>query len=304
MAGVTTADLLKDIRQVANLPEVTASDVLDESTEYTTDTGILKVATRELQTFIAPKVMAQREEFFVYRKSYTISAAYGKYRLPPRAIGSKIKYVSILPTGGNANTDEETIEELSASNVSDGDHGGYYVQGAYVKLRDSATSGTLYIAYYARPSALVPTTSARTITGIAGQIITVSSAFPGTLTSSSKLDIIKATSPYEVCDSDLAYSAGTGTTTITVTGTISTDWEVGDYLALAEESPVVQVTQDLHNWLVQRTAVKILDSLGFKEDWERAAQELQAMEEAMITTISPRSENKRQKVKNKSLWGM
>lgn len=304
MAGVTTADLLKDIRQVANLPEVTASDVLDESTEYTTDLGLLKVATRELQTFIAPKVMAQREEFFVYRKSYTISAAYGKYRLPPRAIGAKIKYVSILPTGGTAETDEQTIDELASSEVGTGDKGGYYVQGAYVKLRDSATSGTLYIAYYARPSKLVLTSSAAVISSIAGQVITLTGNFPSTLTSASKLDIIKATSPYEVCDSDLTYSSGTGTNAITVTGTISTDWEAGDYLALAEESPVIQVTQDLHNWLVQRTAVKILDSLGFKEDWERAAQELQAMEEAMITTISPRSENKRQKVKNKSLWGL
>jgi hypothetical protein len=303
MAGLTTADLLKSIRQVANLPEVTASDVLDSTTEYTTDVGILSVATRELQTFIAPKIMAQREEFFVATKTYTVSAAYAKYRLPSRAIGSKLKYVAYVPSGGSVNTDKTTFEELSASHVQDGDKDGYYLEGAYIKLRSSKSSGTLYVTYYARPSKLVVTTSAAVITGIAGQIISLSGNFPSTLTSASKLDIIKATSPYEVCDSDLAYSAGTGTASITVTGTISTDWEVGDYLAVAEESPVVQAPQDLHNWLTQRVAVKILDLAGYKDDYDRASKELKAMEETAIASITPRSENKRQPVKNKSLWG-
>lgn len=302
MAGLTTTDLLRDIRQVANLPEVEATDVLDETTEYTTDAGLLAVATRELQTFIAPKVMSQREEFFVVKKSYSISAARGKYRIPSRAVGSKVKYVSYIPSGGSE-IDEESLNELKASDVNDGTKDGYFLQGAYVKLRSDKTSGTLYIAYYARPSKLVETTSAAIITGIAGQVISLSAAFPSALTSSSKFDIVKATSPYEVCDSDLVYSSGTGTNSITVSGTISTDWEVGDYLALAEQSPVVQVPQDLHNWLVQRVAVKVLDSCGFKDDYERASKELDAMERTAVDSITPRVENKRQVVKNKSLWG-
>ncbi len=300
--AVTTTDFLKDVRQVANLPEVTASDVLDESTEYTTDAGILKVATRELQTFVAPKVMAQREEFFVARKSYTISAARGKYRLPPRAVGAKIKYVAYLATGAAA-VDEVTLKELGASDVEDGDKDGYYVEGSYVKLRSTHSSGTLYIAYYMRPSALVLPAVCGVITGIAGQVVTVSATFPSTLTTASRLDIVKATSPFEACDTDLVYVSGTGGSAITVSGTISTDWEVGDYFTLSEQSPVIGVPQDLHNWLVQRVTVTILDSLGFKEDWERAMTSLEKMEKTAIDTIAPRSENKRQPVKNKSLWG-
>jgi hypothetical protein len=300
MAGVTTADFIKEVRQVGNLPEAEADDVIDSTTEYCTDAGILRVATRELQTFVTPKVMMQREEYFVARKSYTISSANQKFRLPSRAVGAKLKYVSLVESG---QTTEIPLKEVRASAVDETNSDGYYLEGAYIKLRSDRTSGTLYIAYYARPSKLVLTTACATITSISTLTINLSAAFPSALASGAKLDIVKATSPYEVCDSDMPYSSGTGTSAIVVTGTISTDWEAGDRLCLAEESCLVQLPQDLIPYLVQRTVVKILDGMGQKEAHARALADLREMEQLMIATISPRTENKRRVIKNLSIWG-
>ena len=72
--------------------------------------------------------------------------------------------------------------------------------------------------------------------------------------------------------------------------------KTGDFVALAEETHVPQLPQELVPILAQRTAIKCLESLGDTESMANASRELQKMEENAYSLIDNRVEGAPRKV--------
>ena len=61
-----------------------------------TTAEILSIAGEELRAFVLPKVLAAREEYFVYTKDTTLVADQKDYAIPERAFGNVLREVKLV----------------------------------------------------------------------------------------------------------------------------------------------------------------------------------------------------------------
>lgn len=292
MAQYTTTTLLADIRTGGMLPNV--------SSAVFTDANLLRLADREMQIGIVPLVMSTREEFFVAHTDYTIATGAGEQSalLPARAIGGKVRDVELMVNG-------TTYQQVPQIDMADreGSNAGFYVEGNILKLYNPVGSwptNTLRVFYFRRPSRLVATTAVGVVTTIVGRVVTVSSA-PGTFSSSVTYDLVRQVPGYDCLAIDQAATLSVNDLTFAVAlPTDPASLAVGDYVTLAEESPVPQIPPEMHPVLAQRVIVKVLEAIGDSSGMQAAQSKLEEAEHAALTLLSPRVDGEPKRIRNMS----
>src|SRR5688572_33108796 len=128
----TTDDFLREVKRIAQLPDVDSDALSSPESEAWTDEGLLLTGTNELRTRLVPEVMALREDFFRYSKTTAITSEGQRFRIPARAIGNKLK--SVIWIHGETET---PLDLLDAEDGTEGFGEGFYLDGAFVVLRGS-----------------------------------------------------------------------------------------------------------------------------------------------------------------------
>lgn len=88
-----TSDLLTDVRRSGMLPDSAPSGV--------SDADILAAASKEMWSRLVPLVLSVREEFYVQQSTQALVANQQLYRIPPRAIGTKLRDVYLVQSNGS-----------------------------------------------------------------------------------------------------------------------------------------------------------------------------------------------------------
>jgi hypothetical protein len=295
MAYAYTSDVL--ITQVKRRGMIPSSDNTLASADY------ISFINDEIQTSLVPLVMSTREEFYVANSDVSLTGGTASYPIPSRAIGAKLRNVQIL-TG----TEYATLSRLEPENVASGVSGapeGFYLQGNNVVVYPTpSSSGTLRLSYFIRPNRVVALTECSVIATLPGsQVVTVTTAGSAFPTTSIGYDFIKATGPGFECHSIDAL-ATRSTTTLTFAAALPSALAVGDYIALAGETPIPQIPVELHPLLAERVVVRALMALG---DPKVAVHEASAdrMQKAALTLLTPRSEGSTRRILNFNApgWG-
>lgn len=293
----TTAGLLEDIRQKAYLPDAHPSF---------TDTILLNMADRELRDTIMPHILDRREDYYVVYHDFAITANQQRYRLPSRAHFGLLRDASILASDGRLTADlklasVEQVEYFAAITSDATGIGLYALEGDTVVLlpTPSTTDGsTLRLRYYRRPSKLTAAASGHcvAITAINGNVLTLGASHG--FTTSSVCDLVQANPGFDVLDFDQTLSA-TASTTVTWPTTVPSDLAVGDYVCIANETPVPQVPAEFHSVLAQAVACKVLEQL--RDDRLGAAvTKLGRDLEAAAGGITPRNHGAARKIVNRA----
>ena len=275
-----------------------------------TDEDFLEMLNEEMQYFGIPHLLRTHEEYLLVFDDIVLDGS-DRYEIPYRAIGNKLREISLVTVSGTNGETTDQILELSRISVEDlPDFNSYsssrYSQAFYVEsnhivlLGEVPTSGTvLRMHYYLRPNAFVVDKSAGVISSIdtVGGVITVTT-FPTGFSSSPDMDFIKHRSPNTIMGRDITpLSVDSNTRTITFTpGDIPTNLIVGDYLNVAQETIVPQLPVELHAILAQRVAVAALEALGDQEGLAAAQRRLDAMEKSSNDIIDNRVEGAPEKI--------
>lgn len=90
MPDYTTTGLVEQVKIRASVPTA--------QTLFTTS-RIIGLLNDELLTFIVPFIMEVREEFFVVYKDTSIDTDTREYEVPSRAIGNKLREVTLVSNG-------------------------------------------------------------------------------------------------------------------------------------------------------------------------------------------------------------
>lgn len=271
---MNTTELIASLKIKGSFP--TANDLFSNS-------DFLVLFNHQMKTEIIPTMLVLSEDYFLLTKDYTVTQN-GSYRLPSRAIGAKLRDLQVQDTGGNLISIKRLFEEDRPANLT-----GYYIVRNSVELSNQFVSGTLKMKYYARPNKLVMPTECAQIVSIdtLNTQITVS-ALPATMTNGVLCDFVQNKNPYDLLDYDNAI-VGVSGTTITMTK-LPDGLAVGDWLCLAEESPVPMVPDEMHPVLVQSALVAALSSKKDKAmDFE--AKVLERVKQDAIRMLDPRVEN-------------
>lgn len=271
---MNTSDLITSLKIHGSFP--TSNDLFSNS-------DFLVLFNHAMQTEIVPIMLMLSEDYFLLTKNFTVSAG-SSYRLPSRAIGSKLRDLQVEDGGGNLIPLKRLFEEDRPANLT-----GYYIVRNSVELGNQFVSGTLKMKYYARPNKLVVTTDCAQIVSISTGLNQIEvSSVPSTMTTGTLCDLVQNKNPYDLLDYDTAI-VGISGTTITL-NSLPTDLVVGDWLCLAEQSPVPMVPEEMHPVLVQAALVAALSSKKDKAFLEEA-KILERNKQDSIRMLDPRVEN-------------
>lgn len=277
---MTLEEIISEIQLKGSFPD----DSYFTTSEYTS------IINGEVKNKIVPLLLKLAEDYLIESKEYTISASTSKYQLPTRAIGSKVRDVKVKDSSGNYMDLYRLFEEDRSSSRS-----GYYLKRNSIELSTDITSGTLVISYFVRPSNLVASGAYCTISSIdlGTNTVTVES-LPSSFLVDVECDFVQANSPYDLLGFD--YSI-TGINTLDITfSNLPDDLAEGDYLCLAKQSPVPQIPEETHQYLIQAALVKCLSSKKDKAV-KYEASVLKEMEENLINLLDPRVESNDVKIR-------
>lgn len=248
-----------------------------------------------LKSEITPMMLKLNEEYFLQYKDFTISQG-ASYRIPTRAVGSKIRDLQIVDASGNHTALTRLYEEDRPFGAT-----GYYMLRNSIELSNNFSTNTLRMSYFSRPSTLVATTACGQVTSInTGTFQVVVSAAPSTFATSTVVDFVQNTNPYDLLGMDYSISNVSGTT-LTFTS-LPDGLAVGDWVCLATESPVPMLPEEMHPVLLQAALCKTLSSKKDKQ-YKDELETLMRIKEDAINMLDPRVENNSNKVRTGKLLG-
>ena len=285
----TTTDLLNSIRQRGSIPTTTNSSNVNNTT------NLLAMATEELHIKLLPMILSAREEYYVTYKDYSITANQATYTIPTRASGQVLRDVQLI--SGTTVKSLPLIDSERITSTATGSPSAYYLEHNKVVLypTPSTTVDTLRLRYYLRPSRLAATSACVQITAIDTATFTVTvAAVPSTMTANAYIDYVAADAPFQNRAIDQLISSVTSTTII-MTG-LPSDLAVGDWVALADYTPIPQIPFEFIPVLSQMTVVKSLEALGDREGAKNAAADLQIIQNNALALIAPRNHGEPKKV--------
>ncbi|NDE09882.1 MAG: hypothetical protein EBZ95_04860 [Chitinophagia bacterium] len=238
-----------------------------------------------------------------------ITRSNSRFQIPYRAVGSKLRDVSLKDDTGN-------FFEMTRINIGEipfyngGAHGvrpyAFYIENNSVVLAPERVSfvygAVIRMTYYMRPNNLVLLNQVASITNIdrtTGQI-TVSN-LPSDFAIDHVYDLVSVRSPNKTLAFDIgAISIDPISKIFTFdSGDIPTFLNVGDHICLAGTSAIPQIPSDLHVILAQRVAARCLEALGDTEGLQNANAKLAEMTTLSEYLIDNRVEDAPQKVTNR-----
>lgn len=269
----TTADFIADVKLKGLFPD----------TWNITDSELLRVGDGEVRTKVAPLVLSTEQEFWVDFEDTSLTTSTTYVLITSRAYLGKVRMVTLINPEGNESDPivKVPLERFNGYNVRGwGQSVHYTVRGDKILLSsmESIPPGwTLRVYYYARPSKMVELSAAMAITGVAGAVL--SGTVPSGITTSTPVDVLQALPNFSVLARSKTPSSIAGG--VTLTSSVA-DVVVGDYVALAGQTPVVPVPDACYELLVSATTYQLLKINGF---FEQASFERGEMKDAMASVL-------------------
>ncbi len=273
-----------------------------------TDADILAFADEELSLGVLPAMMSLHEDYLLFKQDFPLLEGVSEYQIPYRAVGNKLYDLQFKDNSGNilymSRTTKADQPSFNGRYTLNSTYA-YYVMNNRIGLLPSITggvTGSLRFIYYMRASSLVKTTEVSIITNInrtTGEILV--NSVPDTFSTNTPVDFYKYRSPHNILAIDtIPTSVNSAAKTIVFDiNVIPEDLEVGDHIALAEECAIPQIPSDLHVFLAQKTAERILEAQGDVEGLKIAQAKSAEMEVRAGTIIDNRVDESPTKLINR-----
>jgi hypothetical protein len=241
-----------------------------------TDQELLDFAYDSLLSEVAPIVLAVREDYYVTYQDFTVTADQVAYVVPSRALNGVVREVKYIDGTDVMDLERMDLDDVTTTQGANKPHS-FYVSGNSVcpYPTPNATTGTLRVYYFVRPSRIVTTDECARITAIVGN--TASITIPTGWTTSNTFDLVAGRANFDILSQDLAASS-VAAGAITFTTTVPSTLQVGDYVALAEETCFPMLPPEGHVVLVQSAVTSALESIGDPLAANSAAKTAKLME--------------------------
>jgi hypothetical protein len=250
------------------------------------DEEILDYANEEMEIHIVPLIVSKHQDYYLIREDFPVKPNKIEYPIPYRAIGSQLRKVCVADSGGSLGTMVRiTVDDLVTDSVSfQSRNRRYYIQGENIVLDSSNgynVNEYIVMFYNIRPNSLVLSEKVAIIENIDREngLILVNN-IPDHFELDSKFDFIKTKAPHKIISFDLnVLDIQSSTKLITISpDLIPEQLLVGDRIALAGETDVLNCPSELHVMLAQAVATRILESIGDIENLGAADKKLQTMQ--------------------------
>jgi hypothetical protein len=241
------------------------------------DSEILQLANDAMMSHVVPLVVSLKEEYYVTYEDQNLTTNVSAYPIPHRAMGLTLREVKKVRSTSIIDLDRMSPEDITSSSTSDTTQG-FYVQGQDVIIypTPSSTQDSIRMFYFLTPSRIVEVTDCAVITAIDRATGIVTATSPTTWTVSSTLDFCSQRNGHRTLGSDITPTAISTTDITFALVDIPSTLIVGDYIALAGETPYLQCPDVCFNLVVRLVVNELLESMGASTELaagkERASQ--------------------------------
>ena len=261
------------------------------------NTDILRFADEETEAVIVPAITSARLEFFVKYVDQALIANQAEYKIPYRAIGRTLRFIELRTSTNDLVKDLSFIMPEDVGRLTTQAAGGpwaFTVRGDYVILlpTPSAANYNLRMYYELAPAKLIETSAAGVIQSIntsTGEI-TLTSAI-STFTTGLSFDIIDFKSGNTNKAEDIVSTNVASNVVTFAVADIPSNVAVGDYLCISNQTPVLQLPNEMHQTLVQSVVCRILEALSDYEGLQAAMARRDAIMGNALQIINPRLES-------------
>lgn len=297
---LSTNRLIESVRNRAMLP----------STQQTfQEADFLMFANEEMDNSVVPFIHSFRQDYLLGSTDVPFEQNVLRYKIPERAIASKLRDVSIKDSAGN-------VYEMTRIFIEDEPYFQYNYAGAgmngfrcfYTEADEIVfPEGTslfgpisFKMSYYIRPNQLVSESRVARVVNVDKNTNTITiDNFPTVFGGATKFDITSCKSPYTLVAMDIEPTVLPNSNSLTMTfETLPRYISKGDVVSLPEETIIPQIPVELHSLLAQRVAMRCLEALGDTQGLSNATAKLQEMEAKLGGVLSDRVEGAPQKVNN------
>lgn len=294
----TSDELLASIKRRAMIPS-------HQNTFSNQD--FLDFATEEMNMGIVPTVLELHEDYYLYETIVPLVDGVTKYEIPYRAIGNKIRDVSLVDSNGNYSSLARVgIGDLPNWSGANQTYAFYIASNEVCLIKNpnaSYNGNSLSISFYLRPNSLVPNNETATITAIDFNtgVINVS-AIPTGFSINNKIDFIQYKSPHKILkyDVDVTSIDNIGMTLSFDPLILPSSLSVGDRICLATQTCIAQIPSDMHVMLAVRVATRLLEAIGDTEGLKNANQKLAELENKTQVLINNRVDDAPRKIVNRN----
>jgi hypothetical protein len=182
-----------------------------------------------------------------------------------------------------------------------GQPSGFYFRGdQYIVVpAPLSTSQFVRLWYNLKPSILVTASAAAQVTVLGTPTVTVN-AVPSTISAGTIVDIIQAKGSGRILSFEVSVVSVTATSITFDPDDIPTELAVGDYVALADQSPVIQLPEECYPYFETAVGERVLYAIGDYEGSAKLREDGQVEEVALKKILSPRIEGESHKIVNRN----
>jgi hypothetical protein len=287
----TTDDLVTAIKNSQMFPDASSGSL--------SPAAMLQYATEELYITILPMMMGIREKYYEKYLDTLYSTSTPYLNIPSRSVGGTLSVVQYL-----VGIDVRPLEPIDPGSIATtsptSEPTNFYFENNNIVFYPppNTSNGTVRMRYFQRPSRLEQITNCAQITAF-DPLTGVATCTPvSTWTAANTFDFIPKTAsqatPYNL---DSAISAISATTiTFTLTAAPAALVNVGDWIALAEYTPIPEIPFELQPVLMQATCCRGLAALNDQTALQSAKAILKEYMDAATKILTPRDQGGNKKV--------
>lgn len=274
-----------------------------------TDDRVLEFANEQIEALVTPYLVSLRQDYFV-RKEYQVTVTNQEnYPIPYRAIGRTLRDLKIIDGTPDINgqiafglpTRDLAMIALEDASLTfyNATPAMFYFRGDEIIILPTpmGVGQTIEKWYLLRPNAVVTTSQAAKIVGISGTTFTCTFV-PNTITAGSSVDFIQGRQGNQTIAMDMVVQSVTGQQ-LTITSPLPVfppTVKVGDYIALAEQSPLIQLPDEAFTLIVAHTSARCLEAISDFEGKQAIVADIPEKKRVLQMILAPRMEGENMKV--------
>jgi hypothetical protein len=264
-----------------------------------TDDRLLGFANDEMMSTVVPMIVSLNQEYFVRLDEEQTVADQAEYDIPYRAIGRILRDLKLRNQSNNTwNCTQIYLEDAERLEFGGGQAFAYYFKGDMFRLipipRDNQFTILKY--YLLRPNEIIKTDNAGFVTNISGNIVTVNT-MPPVFAAGVRVDFIRGRQGNSTITMDQTITNVVGNQ-VTITN-VPPNLQVGDWVSVAETSPVMQLPDECFSYLSDLTALRCLSSISDYDGAQKISDTLPAKRRAIEQLLAPRNQGEAIKIVNR-----
>ncbi len=301
MPGIdyTSNGLLASVKRRISLP--------DAQNLYS-PTDLIAFMGDELSSTVVPLIHSVQQEYWVYQINVPLVQNQTNYTIPIRGIANGLRLVTLVDNNGNEIAYPLLNPELTTSSYnwlspySTSTLYGFYMEGDHIVMFPNSVVtnpvNTVRFRIERQPNQLCDVSEAGQVVGISGNVVTLGN-IPISWTTSLLFDIINGQPQFTTRGDDLSITnISIGLMQITFTA-LPSNVQIGDWVSVANTSPIAQIPYQCYPYLAQSVACKALEGLADLQPLQAARQIQDRMKEDLLKLMQPRDMGNVQTIVNR-----